>query len=127
MPSAASLLRAGLVALLASIYAPAVMRFCEVLGLFRSVHSSAVDPRDFMVVEDTTHCEDVHHHVPSNTIFTACEDSADTRFSWFPALGTFNDPVKAMTSQGSIHVIDPEVGSHSRLCLATFHRDKLTL
>ncbi|KFH41962.1 Serum paraoxonase/arylesterase-like protein [Hapsidospora chrysogenum ATCC 11550] len=120
MPSAASLLRAGLVALLASIYAPAVMRFCQVLGLFRSVHSSVVDPSDFMVIEDTTHCEDLHHHVPSNTIFTACEDSAATRFSWFPALGAFNDPIKAMTSQGSIHVIDPKTFRSTRLQFENF-------
>lgn len=68
-----------------------------------------------VVIEDTIHCEDLHHHLPSNTIFTACEDSATTRFAWFPALGILDDPIKGVNSQGSIHVIEPKV------CRAVYH------
>ena len=109
MRSQAGLAAALFVALLAAWPGPAVWRFAKVVGIFRRPSSTPVDDRDFHVIEDTTHCEDIHYHAPSNSLFAACQDIASVRFRWFPPVANFDDPVLASTTQGSIHVIDAEV------------------
>lgn len=73
-----------------------------------------------MTIQDTTHCEDLHHYAPRNILFTACEDSDTIRFSWFPPLGVFDDPTLATKARGSIHVIDPETMKSRRLAFENF-------
>jgi hypothetical protein len=67
---------------------------------------------EIIAIPDTVHCEDLHYYAPSGTLFTACEDNADTRFKWFPGLANFDDPELASKSRGSIHVIDPKVSTY---------------
>ena len=126
MPSTRFWLQAGVVALVASLYAPAFLRLLHVLGVFRQPQSSDVSAVDLVAIEDTVHCEDLHLHEPSNTLFTACEDSADTRFSWFPGLATFKDPIKAVSSRGSIHTIDPKTFKSKRLQFDNFNGPFIT-
>ena len=63
-------------------------------------------------IEDTVHCEDVHHYQPANLLFAACEDAKSTRFDWFPPLGHLTPRPEA---RGSIHVVDPKVSLVIRL------------
>lgn len=94
----------------AYVYGPSLYRGVTVLGVLRKPDNTLVaNSADIVTIEDTTHCEDLHYHAPSNSLFTACEDSVDTRFVWFPPLGTFDDPAVGQGSRGSIHVIDPQV------------------
>ena len=93
--------------LVASIYGP-VNKFVTVVGLFRTPSNTYIEQADdFITFPDTVHCEDLHHHLASNLLFTACEDSPLSRFEWFPPLSTFVD--RSYAKQGSIHVLDPTV------------------
>lgn len=88
----------------ASLYGP-VYRELTILGVFRNPSSAVIaEDQGFYKIDDTIHCEDLHYH--SNRLFTACEDSPQTRFGWFPPMVVFTQPPLAT---GSIHVIDPEV------------------
>ena len=71
--------------------------------------STHVEQEDIQYIPDTVHCEDIHYHAPSKTLWTACEDHPETRFQWFPPLTNFNDSSIVKTYHGSLHVIDPEV------------------
>lgn len=96
-------------------------RTLKVLGVFRRATSTAiVDPAEFVVIKDTVHCEDLHYHEASNLLFTACEGTEATRFSWFPALDIRRDPSVTATSRGSLHVIDPETMKAQKLELVGF-------
>lgn len=101
----------AVVATLTAVYGPAIARFVTVVGVFRVPANTAVDPADTVAIQDTIQCEDLHHHVPSNLIFTACEDSHDTRYDWFPALGHLDAPQVVTKVKGSLHVIDPKVSA----------------
>ncbi|KAF4449051.1 hypothetical protein F53441_7701 [Fusarium austroafricanum] len=92
-----------------------INRFTTVFGFFRQPNNTIVDDRNFIAVDDTMLCEDLHLHVSSGLLFTACEDSYEARFSWFPGLGVLHDPLTASTSRGSIHVIDPKAFVSKRL------------
>ena len=100
----------AIIAMIASyVYGPITRRML-VLGVNR-VPSNTVflnEKDELAVIKDTVHCEDLHHHLASNTLFTACEDDASTRFGWFPPLGIFE---RAPMVRGSIHVIDVEVSA----------------
>lgn len=93
-----------LAALVATLYGP-VSRELTVLGVWRKADQIGAKHL-FQEIPDTVHCEDLHYHEASGQIFTACEDSMQTRFKWFPPLGNMQGPA---TSTGSIHVIDPKV------------------
>ncbi|KAM5344488.1 hypothetical protein ACJ41O_013024 [Fusarium nematophilum] len=94
---------------IASVYlTPSIRRFTTVVGIFRTPSSTKVADGDFVVIEDTTHCEDLHHHLASGLLFAACDDSDSPRFSWYPPLGLLGDPLAGQKSRGSIHVIDPK-------------------
>lgn len=98
-----------------------VQRAVTVLGLFRRYPPGGlVKTEQVVAIPDTIHCEDLHHHIPSGYLFTACEDKTATRFKWFPPLANFADPELASESQGSIHVIDPKRLEGRRLKFENF-------
>ncbi|KAK3403250.1 hypothetical protein B0T20DRAFT_20964 [Sordaria brevicollis] len=82
--------------------------------------STHVQQEDIHYVADTVHCEDLHYHAPSKTIFTACEDHPETRFQWFPPLTNFDNSSILQTYHGSLHVIDPETKKSQRLTVGNF-------
>lgn len=95
----------GLVALVAFLAGP-ISHFVHITGFFLTPNSTVLGQGEGPIhIEDTIHCEDVHHYRPANLLFTACEDNKSTRFSWFPPLGS----LLPLTAQGSIHVVDPKV------------------
>ncbi|KAK0720288.1 hypothetical protein B0H67DRAFT_181997 [Lasiosphaeris hirsuta] len=75
---------------------------------------------EIITIPDTTHCEDLHYHVPSETLFTACEDNPSTRFGWFPPLANFDDAELGKRGRGSIHVINPQTLQSQRLVFDNF-------
>jgi hypothetical protein len=111
-----------------------IPRLVKVIGVFRSSDFSAFQAQaeNLVVIEDTVHCEDLHHHRESDLLFTACEDTQATRHAWFPPLAIFDDPILGQSAQGSIHVIDPTVSNrvgrtpskHLRLRFASPPRHK---
>jgi len=91
------------------IVGPNLYRAVVVLGVLRKYPNGATIQGEVTEIPDTVHCEDLHYHLPSGTLFAACEDNAETRFKWFPPLTNFDAPELASKSRGSIHVIDPKV------------------
>ncbi|CAK7216688.1 hypothetical protein SCUCBS95973_002891 [Sporothrix curviconia] len=111
---------ATLVLAFAYLVGPPAYRSLTVLGYWRQPVNTPVAAEDFIVIDDTVHCEDLHYHAPSNTLFTACEDHLDTRFAWFPPLGLFDDPAIVQKNRGSLHTIDPKTFKSTRLAFAGF-------
>lgn len=112
---------AGLTGLAAFLYGPPTHRFFSKIGTFRELSSTPLSsPDDLVVLKDTIHCEDIHYYAPAHTLFTACEDVSETRFKWFPPLGTFGDASVAWNSRGSIHIINPETRENKRLKFENF-------
>lgn len=99
----------ALVATIVGFYGPAVTRTVTVFGIFRTPANTPVDAADIVFIDDTVHCEDLHHHLPSGLLFTACEDDPDTRYAWFPPLARLGKPETMTKARGSLHVIDPKV------------------
>lgn len=100
-----SFLNIAILAVLGALLAGPQYRQVTLLGILRPpIHSTAY--KNVVKIEDTMQCEDLHHHLPSNKLFTACEDSVAPRFKWFPPMTAFKEPSRAT---GSIHVIDPVV------------------
>ncbi|KAK4669591.1 uncharacterized protein QC763_204350 [Podospora pseudopauciseta] len=100
---------------------PLIQRAVTVLGVFRSYPAGDIGTTQQVTsIPDTTHCEDLHHHVPSGLLFTACEDDPSTRFQWFPPLGNLDNPKLAAENRGSIHVIDPKGLESRRLKFENF-------
>jgi hypothetical protein len=100
-----TIINLALVALVAFLAGP-ISHFVHITGFFLTPNSTVLgEGQGPIYIEDTIHCEDVHHYRPANLLFTACEDDKSTRFSWFPPLASLL-PLKA---QGSIHVVDPKV------------------
>ncbi|KAJ4252867.1 hypothetical protein NW762_010773 [Fusarium torreyae] len=97
-----------------------INRFTTVMGVFREPANTIVADGDFITIEDTTVCEDLHHHQDSGLLFTACDDSYEARFSWFPGLGVLHDPLSSAKVRGSIHVIDPKTFKSKRLEFENF-------
>lgn len=96
--------------LIAYTVGPDVVRFVRTSGILRTAsNTTLLHPEDLVVIGHTTFCEDIHYYAPANQIFTACDDSAETRFKWFPPLGNFDDPEVGRDDRGSLVVIDPEV------------------
>lgn len=102
-----SLFGLGLVAGLVALWLPMIVHFVIIGGVFQTPTPTVLGEGQGPIrIEDTIHCEDVHHYRPANLLFTACEDIKDTRFDWFPGLGHLKPHPPA---RGSIHVIDPKV------------------
>ncbi|KAF4999911.1 hypothetical protein FGRMN_2149 [Fusarium graminum] len=97
-----------------------INRFTTVLGVFREPVNTVIGDADFIKIDDTMLCEDIHLHPTSGLLFTACEDSYESRFSWFPGLGVLHDPLTASKARGSIHVIDPKTFVSKRLEFENF-------
>ncbi|KAK0636405.1 hypothetical protein B0T17DRAFT_613140 [Bombardia bombarda] len=97
-----------------------IQRSLTVLGVFRWYPDSSHTSEEIISITDTTHCEDIHYHAPTDTLFTACEDNPETRFKWFPALANFDDPALGARSRGSIHVINPQTMQSRRLAFENF-------
>ncbi|KAK2002610.1 serum paraoxonase/arylesterase [Colletotrichum falcatum] len=115
------ILVAGLATLGGYTYFDTAKRAITLAGIGREVVNTPVlHGGDFVLIEDTAHCEDMHHHVASELLFTACEDDETTRGMWFPGLGHLDDPVKGSKQKGSIHVIDPKDMSQKRLKFENF-------
>ncbi|GFF90492.1 serum paraoxonase/arylesterase 2 [Aspergillus udagawae] len=107
-----------LAVLAATLYGP-VYRQVTILGVFRHPAPLViVEGQGYHKIADTMQCEDLHYWQPTNKIFTACEDSVLPRFKWFPPLGNLEQP--AVTSTGSIHVIDPKTMKSTRLAFENF-------
>lgn len=103
MPGVFSL--AVVIALLAATLYEPVYRQLTIVGVFRDPSRAVIaEDQGFYKIDDTVHCEDLHYH--SDRLFTACEDSPQVRFEWFPPMVVFTRP---SLSTGSIHVIDPKV------------------
>ncbi|KAM7203114.1 hypothetical protein V8F33_002462 [Rhypophila sp. PSN 637] len=114
-----TLLVTSLVGALAAYYwGEFVYRTMTVMGVFRWQVPNMYADEDIVYIEDTQHCEDVHHH--DGLLYTACEDNLDGRFKWFPPLGTFTEPELASKSKGSIHVVDPKTKQSKRLKFQNF-------
>ncbi|EFQ34882.1 serum paraoxonase/arylesterase [Colletotrichum graminicola] len=115
------ILVAGLAIFGGYTYLDTARRVATLTGIGREVFKTPVlHGGDFVLIDDTVHCEDIHHHVPSGLLFTACEDDETTRGAWFPGLGHLDDPVKGSKQKGSIHVIDPKDMSQKRLKFENF-------
>ncbi|THX68924.1 serum paraoxonase/arylesterase family protein [Aureobasidium pullulans] len=116
----------ALAALSAYVYPP-VRHELTVVGIGRAVPQSTIpsssSSADYVRIEDTYHCEDLHHYTPANLLFAACEDRP-TRFGWFPPLHNFEPPVDG--TQGSFHVIDPETKKSIRLSFENFDKTFVT-
>ncbi|KAK3686097.1 hypothetical protein B0T22DRAFT_383311 [Podospora appendiculata] len=97
-----------------------IHRTLTVFGALRWQLENTHAGQDIVAIADTTHCEDIHYHAPSATLFTACEDNADMRFKWFPPLTNFDRPELAAKGRGSIHVIDPNTLQSRRLVFENF-------
>lgn len=80
-----------------------------VFGILRKYPNGTTTNTEVIAIPDTVHCEDLHYHASSGTVFAACEDDPNTRFKWFPPIANFDDPELASRSRGSIHVVDPKV------------------
>ncbi|SPO00353.1 related to serum paraoxonase/arylesterase family protein [Cephalotrichum gorgonifer] len=123
--------RAIAVALIAAwfayIFGADIFRLLKVVGILqRPDYLSAFESSEVITIADTTHCEDLHFHKPSNLLFTACEDTEETRYAWFPPVAIFDDPVLAETARGSFHVIDPETFQSTKLTFDNFQGPFIT-
>lgn len=97
-----------LAVLLGYVYNFYGQRIILVSGVFRNPERTELAPEDYVVIENTINCEDLHHHEPSGLIFTACEDYVGSRLAWFPPLEHFHDP-STKKMKGKLQVIDPKV------------------
>lgn len=118
--SATALLLAFFAILAAALYGPVKQRLL-VFGLTRPKSPSnrhGAQPLRF--IDDTAHCEDLHHHLPSNSLFAVCENDERRRYSWFPGIATLNASGFHRYSPGGITVIDVASFASRRLELAGF-------
>lgn len=90
-------------------YFPVVQRTITVFGIHRQPAAVKVaSSGDMVLLENTMHCEDLHYYAPTHELYTACEDSLVTRFSWFPPLTEFNASVISQARAG-LFIINPDV------------------
>ena len=84
----------ALIALVGALYGPPVYNRLSVLGVFPTSIplSTTTAESSVRTIPGTTQCEDVHHHVRSGLLFTACQGEEQTRLDWFPPLGHFEGP-----------------------------------
>lgn len=90
-------------------YYPTVQRAITVFGVHRQPGAVKVaSVGDLVLLDNTIHCEDIHYYTPTNELYTACEDSLTTRFSWFPPLAEFNASAVKQARAG-LFIINPDV------------------
>ncbi|KAG9647343.1 calcium-dependent phosphotriesterase, partial [Aureobasidium melanogenum] len=121
MPGKTSIFSIAALAAISAYILPPIQHELNVLGVGKAAPVSTIpNAIDYVKIEDTMHCEDLHYYAPANLLFTACEDSRETRFKWFPPVRNFHPP--AEVTQGSIHVIDPETMKSIRLSFVNFDK-----
>ncbi|KAL9082816.1 MAG: hypothetical protein Q9159_006147 [Coniocarpon cinnabarinum] len=105
--------------LVALLYQPVYQR-AIVLGFTRPQHSisNVHGVEALKVIPDTIACEDLHHHRPSDLLFTACQDDKTQHFGWFPAVGNYKDPKRV--NKGSLTIVDPKTFTSKKLKLKGF-------
>jgi hypothetical protein len=115
------------VALVIYAYQPTRQRLVT-LGLTRGSVIENVHGLDggLRVIEDTRHCEDLHHWETRNgkpVLFTACEGKWSPRFKWFPPMTVFEGPEELGSGDmtGSLYVLDPEVSLVFSLCFLVLY------
>ncbi|KAJ5198369.1 uncharacterized protein N7498_007486 [Penicillium cinerascens] len=114
----------SLFAALAAILVPWGSHLIRIGGPFLTPNPTVLaEGHGPIFIEDTIHCEDVHHYRPANLLFAACEDSKSTRFDWFPPLGHLTPQPEA---RGSIHVVNPKTLKSSRLEFENFEGSFVT-
>lgn len=87
-----------------------IYRTLRITGVLRTdACTIANEGLQAVLIPDTPHCEDLHHHLASGLLFAACEGSLEARHSWFPPLTIFDDAGKAAQAPGAITIIDPKV------------------
>lgn len=108
-----NLRRSAIVAALAAFtgyqFQDVLYRPVVVLGITRPVVNTSFADGDFVAIDNTRYCEDIHLHAPSQTLFTACDGMDSPRMVWFPPLAIFEDANRGSKSQGTLQVIDPKV------------------
>ncbi|ATY66533.1 serum paraoxonase arylesterase family [Cordyceps militaris] len=115
------LLLAPLIAVLAAVFAgyinfSSIYRTLRIAGVLRTDASTiANEGLEAIKIPNTPHCEDLHHHLASGLLFTACEGNSEARHSWFPPLTIFEDESKVVEAPGAITVIDPQSMKAKRL------------
>ncbi|KAM0248118.1 hypothetical protein ACHAQJ_009588 [Trichoderma viride] len=114
-----------LAVLLGYVYNFHMQRFIYVAGIFRKPERTELAPGDYVVIDNTLHCEDMHYHEPSGLIFTACEDFKGSRLKWFPPIGHFGDP-STSRMKGRLQVIDPKTFKTQVLALEGFNAPFVT-
>ncbi|KAM3448959.1 hypothetical protein MY3296_007350 [Beauveria thailandica] len=93
-----------------------IHRTLRIAGVLRAEECTiANEGLQAIQVADTPYCEDLHHHLASGLLFTACEASWEARHSWFPPLAILEDASKAAQTPGAITVIDPQSMKAKRL------------
>lgn len=91
---------------IATTYGPPIARGLTVFGVNRTPVAGVYE--SVVTIEGTGVCEDLHYHADSGLIFTACEESLESRLGWFPPLALF-DTDAYKKSEGGLFVIDPNV------------------
>lgn len=92
-----------------NLYSP-VTHKVRILGLRDNTVYPNIHGERLVKIPNTLHCEDLHHHLSSNLLFTACEDESvgpSGRNHWFPPLEHLN--WTHATGRGSLVVVDPTV------------------
>ncbi|KAM0446859.1 hypothetical protein ACHAO4_009183 [Trichoderma viride] len=108
MAARASIIAVLLAVLLGYVYNSYVQRALVVMGAFRQAGSTELAPGDFVVIDGTTHCEDLHYHESTGLIFTACEGFQGARLKWFPPIDHFFEPSHPELVKGNLQIIDPK-------------------
>ena len=113
-----------LVGLCAVSYTSLIAPRAKVFGLNRPRNLQTIHGVDKIKwIPNTAVCEDLHHHLPSNQIYAACQDDVEQRFHWFPPLAVFDN---SNLNQGSITVIDPTTFTSKKLKLKGFEGPFIT-
>lgn len=99
----------GVSAILAYQYVPTIQRGLVVFGITRGGSNTVVADGDLVVIQGTRHCEDIHHHEPSQSLFLACEGADSPRREWFPPLNIYRSSERGHTAQAEFRVIDTKV------------------
>ncbi|CEJ83938.1 hypothetical protein VHEMI03306 [[Torrubiella] hemipterigena] len=110
----------GLTAILAYQYGAPIHRGVVIFGLLRGASNTVVADGDLVVIEGTKHCEDIHHHEPSQSLFLACEGANSPRRDWFPPLSIYTSIERGNEAQAEFRVIDTTTMKSKPLNLVDF-------
>ncbi|KAI5237861.1 serum paraoxonase/arylesterase family protein [Aureobasidium subglaciale] len=73
MPGTITVASIAALAALSAYIIPPIRHELKVLGVGRpTITSTIANAADYVKIEDTTHCEDLHYYAPANLLFTAC-------------------------------------------------------